>query len=60
MNRFQATAADLAALKLNPFLWKSFESLCQRGEAPDPAAVFSLATVDTLSYCLGVNPILQG
>ncbi|XP_064646456.1 cell division cycle protein 27 homolog [Lineus longissimus] len=27
-------------MKLNPFLWSAFESLCQIGEKPDPAKVF--------------------
>jgi hypothetical protein len=40
-------------------LWKSFESLCQRGECPDPASIFNLGSVDNLSHCQGFNPILQ-
>lgn len=56
----QATNADKSALKLNPFLWKSFESLCQRGENPDPTSIFTVNNVlDNLGHCQGINPILQ-
>ena len=45
--------------RLNPFLWKSFEALCRRGDAPDPSKTFSLAHVDSFRHCHGVNPILS-
>jgi hypothetical protein len=46
-------------LKLNPFLWKSFESLCQRGDNPDPASIFTLSNIDNFVQSQGLNPILQ-
>ena len=47
------------AIRLNPFLWKSFEALCRRGDAPDPSKTFSLAHVDNFRHCHGANPILS-
>lgn len=43
----QAIEAERKALKLNPFLWKSFESLCQRGDNPGENL-----TLMTSTYCL--------
>ena len=56
---FQAVNAERKALKLNPFLWKSFESLCQRGDNPDPATIFCLSNSDNFVQSQGLNPILQ-
>ncbi len=55
----KANECDRKALKLNPFLWKSFEALCRRGDAPDPAQVFTVAGLDNFSQCHGVNHILS-
>jgi hypothetical protein len=55
-----AIEAEKKALKLNPFLWKSYESLCNLGEfslAPD--TVFSLEGVDSLQDCHGANPLVN-
>lgn len=43
------------ALKLNPFLWSSFESLCKLGEAPNPNVYFQLQDMENLSQCQGSN-----
>ncbi|XP_014674932.1 PREDICTED: cell division cycle protein 27 homolog [Priapulus caudatus] len=39
------------SLKLNPFLWSSYEQLCNLGEKPDPAKVFQLSNLQTFSSC---------
>lgn len=45
----KATEAYKHSLKLNPFLWKSFEVLCDLGEKPEPESVFQLPPSSTLS-----------
>ncbi|TRY61025.1 hypothetical protein TCAL_09134 [Tigriopus californicus] len=57
--RQRASEADRKALRMNPFLWKCFESLCQRGDFPDPNQVFSVKHLENFSQCLGVNGILN-
>ena len=58
---FSAIDAEKKALKLNPFLWKSYESLCNLGEfAVAPEAVFDLDGVDNnLQDCHGANPLVN-
>ncbi|RZF36053.1 hypothetical protein LSTR_LSTR005869 [Laodelphax striatellus] len=45
------------ALRINPFLWHSFEELCHRGEKPDPNKLFSLNSLDNLSAIIGSNQV---
>ena len=44
----KANEADKRALKLNPMLWKSFESLCQRGDFPDPETIFNADIIEDI------------
>lgn len=55
----KAVDADKKALLLNPFLWKSFESLCNKGEAVDPDKVFQVSKLENFASCHGVNPIVN-
>lgn len=55
----KANDCDKKALKMNPFLWKSFEGLCRRGDQPDPAKTFSVAGLDNFAQCHGVNSIIN-
>ncbi|XP_072034450.1 cell division cycle protein 27 homolog [Amphiura filiformis] len=41
----RASEAYKHSLKLNPFLWSSFQALCDTGEKPDPSKVFQAASV---------------
>nr|CAH7762294.1 unnamed protein product [Callosobruchus chinensis] len=47
------------ALKLNPFLWNSFELLCEIGDMPNPQLIFQISSMDKLSMCQanGLNSI---
>ena len=56
---FAAAEADRKALKLNPFLWQSFESLCSAGEVSDPSSIWDPDSVDTLAHCTGSNPVMN-
>jgi len=55
----KAAEADRKALKLNPFLWQSFESLCSAGEVSDPSSIWDPDSVDTLAHCTGSNPVMN-
>ena len=55
----KANEADRKALKLNPLLWESFESLCQRGDYVDTNNVFNVDKMDDLSHCQGNNHIIS-
>ena len=57
--RQKAILAERKALKLNPFLWKSYESLCDKGDAPDPHKVFTTNGLDNFSHCHGNNTIIS-
>uniref|UniRef100_A0A6B2E747 Cell division cycle protein 27 homolog n=1 Tax=Phlebotomus kandelakii TaxID=1109342 RepID=A0A6B2E747_9DIPT len=46
-----ASEALLRSLKLNPFLWHSFADLCDRGEKPDPNAIFQFSSNDIFATC---------
>uniref|UniRef100_A0A1B0CG33 Cell division cycle protein 27 homolog n=2 Tax=Lutzomyia longipalpis TaxID=7200 RepID=A0A1B0CG33_LUTLO len=46
-----ASEALLRSLKLNPFLWHSFADLCDRGEKPDPNAIFQFSSTDIFATC---------
>lgn len=41
------------SLKLNPFLWSSYEYLCKIGDKPNPQNIFSLNGLENLSMCHG-------
>ncbi|KAJ8957561.1 hypothetical protein NQ318_020601 [Aromia moschata] len=41
------------ALKLNPFLWSSFEELCNIGDKPNPQSIFQINSLENLSMCHG-------
>lgn len=51
----RAIEAFKKALKLNPFLWSAFESLCDMGDKPNPNSYFNLADLENLSLCNGTN-----
>ena len=54
----KAKEADRAALDLNPFLFKSFEALCNRGpDHPNPYKVFNAESLTNLNYSVGINPV---
>ncbi|KAK9883043.1 hypothetical protein WA026_001251 [Henosepilachna vigintioctopunctata] len=44
-----------AALKLNPFLWSSFEELCKIGDKPNAQTAFQINNLENLSMCHGYN-----
>ncbi|XP_059614178.1 cell division cycle protein 27 homolog [Phlebotomus argentipes] len=50
-----ASEALLRSLKLNPFLWHSFADLCDRGEKPDPNAIFQFSSTDIFATCQSQN-----
>ncbi|XP_050529418.1 cell division cycle protein 27 homolog isoform X2 [Daktulosphaira vitifoliae] len=52
-----AAEACRKALYLNPFLWQSFQDLCDRGVKPDPEPfkIFKVDNLDNFSKCLGSN-----
>ncbi|CAG9856673.1 unnamed protein product [Phyllotreta striolata] len=51
--KHRASEAWKKALKLNPFLWTSFESLCKIGDKPDPKAIFQITNIENISMCQG-------
>lgn len=51
--------ADRKALKLNPFLWHCYESLCNAGEVCDPDSVWDLDALDSMAHCTGTNPLMS-
>ncbi|KAI4470473.1 hypothetical protein MML48_1g20394 [Holotrichia oblita] len=53
--RQRAVDALKRALKINPFLWSSFEMLCKLAEKPDPNSIFQLNELDNLTKCHGSN-----
>lgn len=53
MRTAKGNDAHKLALKLNPFLWHSFEELCNVGEVVDPAKIFQLDKLDNFSMCHG-------
>lgn len=46
------------SLKLNPFLWSSFEKLIQLGSKPDSSKIFNINNVD-FNLCHGNNPLVN-
>lgn len=55
MRTAKGNEAHKLALKLNPFLWHSFEELCNVGEKVDPAKVFQLDKLDSFAMCHGTT-----
>ncbi|KYN01396.1 Cell division cycle protein 27 like protein [Cyphomyrmex costatus] len=53
MRTARGNEAHKLALKLNPFLWHSFEELCNVGEKVDPSKVFQLDKLDSFAMCHG-------
>ncbi|XP_031830400.1 cell division cycle protein 27 isoform X2 [Nomia melanderi] len=53
MRTTKGNDAHKLALKLNPFLWHSFEELCNVGEVVEPAKVFQLDKLDNFTMCHG-------
>lgn len=49
----RATEALRRSLKLNPFLWHSFATLCDHGDKPDPTKVFKLDSLENFSHIQG-------
>lgn len=54
-----ANDASRRAVKLNPFMWHPFADLCNRGEKPDPATVFQLASTDVFATSQAPHPALN-
>lgn len=50
----KATECFQYSMKLNPFLWSSFESLCHLGAKPDPQTVFQVNPQNLNSMCQAV------
>uniref|UniRef100_UPI00358EAA14 cell division cycle protein 27 homolog isoform X2 n=1 Tax=Myxine glutinosa TaxID=7769 RepID=UPI00358EAA14 len=48
------------SLTLNPFLWTSFESLCENGQNPDPEQLFRLSATQNLNFCQSNYPLMCG
>lgn len=46
-----AAEANRRALKLNPFLWSPFASLCNHGHKPVPNDVYKFDNLDTFATC---------
>ncbi|GIY69720.1 cell division cycle protein 27 homolog [Caerostris darwini] len=55
----KAIEAYRKSLKLNPFLWSSYESLIGLGEKPDPCKVFNINNAEHLTMCHGTNPLVN-
>lgn len=53
--RQQSIEAFKRALKINPFLWSCFESLCNAGEKPNPLTIFQIGELENMSHCQGSN-----
>jgi hypothetical protein len=59
MRTTRGNEAHKLALKLNPFLWNSFEELCNVGEKVDPTKVFQLDKLDSFAMCHGTVSTLN-
>jgi anaphase-promoting complex subunit 3 len=55
----KAADADRKVLKLNPLLWKSFESLSLAGELADPEVIWDPAGLESVARCTGSNPVMN-
>lgn len=47
------------SLKLNPFLWDSYEQICNLGGTLSPDEAFSFTKIDNFKCCHGVNPVVS-
>lgn len=56
--RPRALEAYKRALKLNPFLWSCFQTMCTMGDKPNVNSYFNLGDLDSLSHCHGSTTIL--
>ena len=54
-----ASDIDKKALKLAPFLWSSYDSLCSAGDVVDPNTIWDCENLETLDYCTGANPVMN-
>ncbi|XP_035661113.1 cell division cycle protein 27 homolog [Branchiostoma floridae] len=52
----RATDCYKQSLKHNPFLWSSYQALCDIGEKPDPDEVFQLTNLQNFSSCQSSFP----
>lgn len=55
----RAIEAFRKSLKLNPFLWSSYESLVNLGDMPNPAEIFNVSSLDNFNLCQGSNPLVS-
>lgn len=55
----RATEAYRKSLKLNPFLWSSYESLINLGDSPNPTEIFNVSCLENFSMCQGSNPLVN-
>lgn len=55
----RATEAFRKSLKLNPFLWSSYESLINLGDTPNPAEIFNVSSIENFNLCQGSNPLIN-
>lgn len=55
----RAAEAYRKSLKLNPFLWSTFESLINLGESPNPCEIFTLSSIENFNMCQGSNPLVN-
>lgn len=49
----RATEAWKKAMKLNPFLWSTFEDLCKIGDHPNPQTIFQINNLDNILMSQG-------
>lgn len=59
MRTARGNEAHKLALKMNPFLWHSFEELCNVGEKVDPAKIFQVDKLDSFAMCHGTVSMLN-
>ncbi|KMQ82813.1 cell division cycle protein 27-like protein, partial [Lasius niger] len=59
MRTARGNEAHKLALKVNPFLWHSFEELCNVGEKVDPAKIFQVDKLDSFAMCHGTASTLS-
>lgn len=46
------------ALRINPFLWQSYEQLCRLGEKPEANKIFTISNLENLSHITGTTSSL--
>ncbi|KAG1671421.1 Cell division cycle protein 27 [Nymphon striatum] len=57
--RSKAADAYLKSLKLNPFLFSSYQSLCDLGNEPDPSKIFQVSNLENFNMCQGSNSLIS-